>query len=140
MLGDDRLFFNCRNVAGFDVAFSNAQNMNHGLTADEVVHKLCTDFQFAGTYGFSTEAWRKFDARSLADELYPTDVDSITIYPSNAGSRAECHPGNVNACALAKYAVVNGMVDKSAPLQYIYRNRRPSDGDAKFVARWYPME
>jgi hypothetical protein len=103
-----------------------------------VVQKLCTDSRFANTYSFSIESWRKFDPNSLADELYPTDTDSITMYSSSDGSRAECHPGNVNACALAKYAVVNGIIDKSAPLQYIYSNSRPSDGDARFVERWYP--
>jgi hypothetical protein len=138
MLGDNILFFNCRNIIDFDVAFAKAQNANPHLTADEVIHMLCTDLHFADTYSFSIDSWRKFDPQSLADELYPTDLDSITIYPSSAGSRAERNPENVNACALAKYAMVNGIVDRSAPLQYIYMNSRPSDGDARFVERWYP--
>lgn len=43
-------------------------------------------------------------------------------------------------CPLVKYGVTAGRPDRNKPLEVIGVNDYQSDGDARFVQRWYPAE
>lgn len=98
---------------------------------------LCTDKAVADIYNFNSGAYAKFDPRF--DEPTGFDTASVMLYETMMGSRQECW-GDLNFCTLVKYGTTAGRPDRSKPVELIEPNVAPSDGDARFVQRWYPAD
>lgn len=108
------------------------------MSTDAIEWKLCNEKEFAQKYNFDAQWFLKYHDGTTTNEPGGFDVDSITMYGSeSAGLIGDCNE-HLENCVMAKYSVVNGRVDKSAPLQRLFMNSFPSDGDARFVMRYYP--
>ena len=134
---DDYAEYRCQNVEGYDEAFGRA------LTAGELsaATELCDNKKVAEKYGFDGSQFTKNhemgeEAPGIFDEG-SFDRGSVMLYPSNAFSKSECSPSNMDACPMVAIDKVNG---KETGKSWIYANVAPSNGDVAFVKKWYPWE
>lgn len=135
--GDDYVLFKCENIANYKAALERFMEEHPDVDHDEAHDILCEDKIIADAYHFNSDAYAKFGPRF--DEPTGFDTASVMLYETMIGSRPECWR-DVQFCALVKYGTTGGRPDRSKPLEVIGLNTDPSDGDARFVQRWYPAD
>ncbi|KAF2995493.1 hypothetical protein E8E13_000013 [Curvularia kusanoi] len=130
---DDYVNYDCRVVAGFQRAVTDARQANPQLSLDEVQLRLCEDEDFAREFDFDGSQF----VRRLHNDEDHFDIDSIMMYGSSAFGYATC-ANDDSQCPLLKYGEDNGVIDKNLPKVKFLGRRWPSDGDKRWVEKWYP--
>jgi hypothetical protein len=109
---------------------------NSSWSSLEAHTELCEDVELADHYGFYGAEYVK---KPGTEEQGGFDIESIQLYMSTDNMDSiECFtdPG---ACPISAWARdSDGQPDRDAPTRWIVRNTHPSDGDARFIQRWYP--
>lgn len=105
------------------------------LSKTQAHNVLCHNKAFADSYGFMSGEFAKMPAGY--DEPTGFDLGSVMLYESLAFARRECWHDR-SYCPLVKYSRTGGLPDRNRPISMIELNIDPSDGDAKFLQRWYP--
>ncbi|KAJ4986430.1 hypothetical protein SVAN01_08122 [Stagonosporopsis vannaccii] len=132
---DDYLLFECKNLEHYDQTIARAR-VDKKLNYEDAHQKLCHDEAFAREYNFGAQAYIKDPEGKVHDEPGPFDVDSIMMYASTYFANVPCF-SDKKACPLLKYTQIGHTIDRSQ-LERIKKPTHPSDGDAKFIQRWYP--
>lgn len=133
------MFFQCENLPRYVETLARVRadlRLPHG----EAHKRLCESYDTAVEYrnhGFDSFDFVKDPVGKIHDEsLIPFDVDSIMLYSSGSFATPMCVQ-DINACPLLKYGTTKGKPDKNL-LLFIETPTHPSDGDARFIQKWYP--
>jgi hypothetical protein len=139
--GDDFVLYICTNLRNYDYAFNRARADNPLMTDNDIEWHLCNDQVFAKRYGILSPLFLKGDTGRSVDEPEPNlgfDVDSITMYETEVMSNPRCQ-AEEDYCALRKWQrTPAGGRDYLRPPVKIQQPTWPSDGDARWVQKWYP--
>ena len=139
--GDDFVLYICINLRGYDYALNRARADNPLMNEKYLEWHLCNDQVFADSYGILSPLFLKGDRGRSVDEPEPYlgfDVDSITMYETETISNPRCQTEE-NYCALRKWQrTAAGARDLSRPPLKVGQPVWPSDGDARWVQKWYP--
>ena len=111
------------------------------MNAQDLEWHLCNDQVFAKRYGILSPVFLKGEQGRNVDEPEINlgfDVDSIMMYESESISTPRCLTEE-DYCALRKWhRTAAGGRDRSRPPLKIQTPTWPSDGDARWVQKWYP--
>ncbi|KAH6625712.1 hypothetical protein C7974DRAFT_206176 [Boeremia exigua] len=132
---DDYVHFECKSLPNYSetIALARVENKLNYADAHE---KLCNDREFADRYKFGSSDFVKDPFGRIHDEpTIPFDYKSIMLYDSLLASAPACEH-DLSVCVLLRYS--GDPPNKQLPLERLKLNEDPSDGDAKFVQRWYP--
>jgi hypothetical protein len=139
--GDNFVLYICVNLKFYDYAFARARADNPLMNDNNIEWHLCNDQAFAKRYDLLSVLFLKHDSGRIVDEPEPHlgfDVDSVMMYESESISNPRCL-AEENYCALRKWQRnAAGAKDYSRPPLKILQPMWPSDGDARWVQKWYP--
>ena len=133
--GDDYVLFQCEYLQDYHETLARAR-VDKKLNHADAHQKLCNDEAFAREYKFGARAYAKDPGGKAHDEPAPFDIDSIMLYKSTYFANRDCFTDKTK-CPLLKYAKAGATIDRNQ-LEIIKQPTHPSDGDAKFIQRWYP--
>ena len=133
--GDDHVLFTCGNLRDYEVVLAKLMTEYPDLDRGEAHEILCEDKAVADKYNFPSGSYAKFSPHF--NEPTGFDTESVMLYETMVFTRDECWR-DLNFCPLVKYGTTAGHPDPSKPKKVIELNEYPSDGDARFVQRWYP--
>ncbi|KAF2995494.1 hypothetical protein E8E13_000056 [Curvularia kusanoi] len=130
---DDHIRLKCSNIWNYDSVVAQAKEEYPLNDVNFLKYHLCDDVGFAQQFGFGSY----FFAKQPQYDDGGFDSDSVMLYHSATLARPDCSTDE-QSCTMLKYQTVNGVPDwSSLPPVRIPQNTYPSDGDAKWVARWY---
>lgn len=134
--GDEYIHYQCSNVDGYSTALAAVRDDNPSWSGVEAHTELCGDVDVADHYGFRGAEYVK---QPGTEEAGGFDLDSIQLYMSTDNmDRIECF-SDPGACPISAWVRgSDGRPDRNVPTRWVGRNTHPSDGDARFVQRWYP--
>jgi hypothetical protein len=138
--GDHYLLYICSNHRDYNYAFNRAR-ADHPMMPDSTIEdQLCNNKAFADQYNFPASIYFKNLDGQIIDETdagLGFDVDSVMMYKSEDISNPLCL-SDPDYCALRKWqrTPTGGIAYLRPPLKL--ENTWPSDGDARWVKKYYP--